>query len=99
MEGAAPDASRRVLAGQSLGPHEQLPRRAPGERQQQQALGWNPLFEKVRHAAGQRLRLAAARSGDDEQRPLAEGRGATLGRVELGEPGRLGPWSEHTFGL
>jgi hypothetical protein len=41
----------------------------------------------VRHAIGEGLGLAAARSGNNEKGPIPEGDGLALLRVELAKPG------------
>ena len=54
-----------------------------GEREQQDAVGRNALFEQVGHAIGERARLARARAGDDERRAGRRGDGGALLLVEF----------------
>ena len=54
-----------------------------GERQQQDAVGGNALFEQIGDAIGERARLARAGAGDDERRAGRRGDGGELLRVQL----------------
>jgi hypothetical protein len=76
-------------------------RRAPRERQQQDAARIRSARDEHRHAVNQRLRLARPRAGDDQQRPIARRRRPPLGRVQRLEDGgqRLGIVAEHRFSI
>jgi hypothetical protein len=54
-----------------------------GERQQQNAIGGNALFEQVRDAVGERAGLARAGAGDDERGTGRRGDGGELLGVQL----------------
>ena len=54
-----------------------------GEREQQDAVGGNALFEQIRDAVGERARLARTRAGDDERRAGRRGDGGELLRIQF----------------
>ncbi len=54
-----------------------------GERQQQDAVGGDALFEQVSDAIGERARLARAGAGDDERGAGRRGDGGELLRIEF----------------
>ena len=54
-----------------------------GERQQQDAVGGDALFQQVGDAVGERARLARTGAGDDERRAGRRGDGGELLRVEF----------------
>ena len=58
-------------------------RRLVREREQQNAVGRNALFQKIRDAIRQRARLARTRAGDDERRTGRRGDGGELLLVEF----------------
>ena len=87
MERAAPDA-RRVDARTGIGRHAlgargHLARRTPAEREQQHTLGPHAVGEQAADPGGEGGRLAGARAGDDQQRPLPVRDGLALGVVQL----------------
>ena len=54
-----------------------------GEREQQDAVGGNALFEQIGDAVGERARLARTGAGDDERRAGRRGDGGELLRIEF----------------
>jgi len=62
-----------------------LERRAAREGEEQQPLGRAALQDQVRDAVRERVGLAGARTGDDQQRCITCARGFALPRVELVE--------------
>jgi hypothetical protein len=61
-----------------------LLRRAAREGEQQDALGRRAGDEQMRDAMRERVGLARARAGEDEERPVAESRGFLLSGVQHG---------------
>ena len=61
---------------------EHLAGGAAREGEQEDPLRRDAALDEVRDAVDERARLARARAGDDEQRPVAERDGARLLRVE-----------------
>ena len=84
---------RKDLRSDPLDPSRHLGGGTARERQQHDAAGIDAVDDEVRHPMRQRVGLAGAGAGDDQQRAgLGEGRaavlhGAPLLRVELGEMG------------
>ena len=76
-------------ADESLGAGEHLAGGAAREGEEEDALRRDAALDQVRDAVDERARLARAGAGDDEQRPVAEGDGALLLRVERGGERRL----------
>ncbi len=54
-----------------------------GEREQQNAVGGNPLLQQICDAIRERARLARTRAGDDERRAGRRGDGGQLLRIEF----------------
>jgi hypothetical protein len=69
-------------ADQSLGAGEHLAGGATREGEEEDPFGRDSTLDQVRDAVDERARLARAGAGDDEQRRVAERRGALLLRVE-----------------
>ena len=82
MERATPKR-RQFLSQQIPDPAHHFAGRFVGERQQQDAVGGDALFEQVRDAIGQRAGLARAGAGDDEGRAGRRGNGGQLLGVQL----------------
>jgi hypothetical protein len=82
VEGAAPHAAERVVAGQLLGAREHLAGGAARERQQQDPLWRDPAIDQVRDPAGERPGLARAGTGDHQQGAAEVLDGRSLLRVE-----------------
>ena len=80
---------RAAPTDESLGAGEHLLRGAAREGEEEDALGRDAALDQVRDAVDERARFARARAGDDEQRPVAEGDGARLLRIEGGRERRL----------
>ena len=82
MERAAPE--RRQFLPQQIrdAPHH-FAGGLVGERQQQDAVGGNALFEQIGDAIGERAGLARAGAGDDERRAGRRGDGGELLRIQL----------------
>ncbi len=96
MKRSAPRLLAQRFIGDGLGPSQHFLRRAPRECQQQDALGRDAIEQQVRNAMRQRIGLAGAGTGDDQQRigldparrDAAERRCAQLFRVESVAEGR-----------
>jgi hypothetical protein len=82
VKGATPQ--RREVAAEQFGnaPHHLL-RGLVGERQQQQTISRDALFEQEGNPVGERAGLARAGAGDHERRPGGGGDGGQLLRVQL----------------
>src|SRR6266850_4815578 len=91
MEGARPWQAHFLLnlADDALRAPRHLDRGAPREGQQQDALGLCSPKNEMRDPVGERVGLAGARAGDDEQRLRARLRGFALPGIEAFE-GRRG---------
>ena len=83
---------------ESAGPLEHLPRGAPRERQQQDALGRHTLGHEPSHPGTERCRLARPRAGEDQQWPAAVRRGGPLLVIELVQPIPLAGVRDHCHG-
>ena len=70
---------------QPLGAREHLARGAPGEREEEDALGRHSPFDEVSDAMDERASLARSGAGDDEQRRVLERDGASLIGIEPGD--------------
>jgi hypothetical protein len=101
VEGATDDLAVGGDAGaleQRSRPCQHLAGRAAGEGQKQDPLRREALRNQPRHSGGQRRRLAAPSSGQDQQRPVGRrGRGLSLLLVELAQPVVSVILCEHTF--
>ena len=85
VEGEDPDRARDA-AEQVLEPLAHLPRRLVRERDRQDLVRLHAAGgDQVRDAVGQHARLARARAGDHEQRPLGGEDRLALGVVQIGE--------------
>ena len=64
-------------------PGEHLPGGLAGKGEEQDGAGVHPLFHQIGQAIDQGAGLAAARPGDDQDRPLQSGHRLILSRIEL----------------
>ena len=84
------------LADDPLGPHGHLGRGPAGEGQEQDPTRVDSLEHEVGHAVRERVGLAGARAGDDQQGPAtgqslaADLGGGALARVQGGQLGQRG---------
>ena len=77
-----PAAARGRARQDPLRAQRHLRRRAPAEGEQQDAPRIGAAEDEVRHAMCQRVGLARAGAGDDEQRPASVHDGVALRRIE-----------------
>ena len=82
MERAAPER-REFLAEQVGNAAHHFAGGLVGERQQQDAVGGDALFEQVSDAIGERTGLARTGAGDDERRAGRRGDGGELLWIEF----------------
>ena len=79
---------RATPPSMSSQPLAHLARGLVRERDREDLLGLDPVrVDQVRDAVREDARLARARAGDDEQRPLGREHGLPLGRVQVCEIG------------
>jgi hypothetical protein len=77
MKRAAPERANSWPSKSADAPHH-FAGGLVGEREQQDAVGGNALFEQIGDAVGERAGLARTRAGDDERRPGRRGDGGEL---------------------
>src|SRR5258707_15765516 len=95
VEGAAPHLVSPLALVEAIRSGEHLFGGAAREGQQENALGWDALFDQVGYPARKGPGLAGASAGDNQDRAVASGDGLELFRVERCLP--VGRRTEHVF--
>ena len=83
MKRAAPERARSSWPSKSGDAPHHFAGGLVRERQQQDAVGGNALFQQIRDAVGERARLARTGAGDDERRAGRRGDGGQLLRIQF----------------
>jgi hypothetical protein len=75
-----------LLPDQSTRAGQHLVGRATRESEKQNTLRWNAFVDELRDSTGERLGLAGARAGDDQERPVAVRHRLALRRIQPLQP-------------